>query len=171
MFYNKFIKAISNNNTTNPFRNTPELMIENLLKENEDLKKDLNKSRNSNIIGTVKEITFKLIVLIVIIFGIGLIGYGIHRLTIDDTSGQHQRNVSQWTAREYMRSHSNQNLQYNIYCAPQIMNDSNNQYKTCNTRFLICDVSHLNSQGNLVRDNSLCCDSDEHNSNDGCYQN
>ena len=30
---------MSNNNTTNPFRNTPELMIENLLKENEELKK------------------------------------------------------------------------------------------------------------------------------------
>lgn len=162
----------SNNNleVRNPFRHNCELMVESLLKENEELKEDLSKSRNSNIVGTVQEITLKLFILILMASIAGMCIYGIHIGTIDNTSGQHQRNVARWTAQEYMRNHSaqNQNIQYNIYCRSY---DSANNVRvtSCGNSFLICDVSHLNSQGNLIQDNTICCDSDERNSNDGCY--
>lgn len=77
-------------------------MVESLLKENEELKEDLSKSRNSNIVGTVQEITLKLFILILMASIAGMCIYGIHIGTIDNTSGQHQRNMD--SARIYEKS-------------------------------------------------------------------
>ncbi len=127
------------------------------LLENEKklLEEERNKAVRSNIVNSIKEICSTFLILTLVGAGVAGIAYAIKCCTKDNTSGQHARNVSTWTARNYMRAQY-PNQQYNIYCRPSSNTES------CYDSYQSCYITLPTKRF------YICCDSDEINSNNGC---
>jgi hypothetical protein len=126
-------------------------------------KEERDRARRNNTVEIVKDISKKILIGSCVFGFVYFCGWAITKLTIDNTSGQHARNVTTWTARTYMRSQY-PNQFYDLYCAPNITMANNVFPCGGMIHYIPCHINLTSQNRRFI----ICCDSDEAGSNTGC---